>query len=107
MTHHADHDWTGHVAPFAVEDDANEVLEVLADRIVEKLAAKIAHPGEGDQEVFNRTEAAEFLRLKVSTLDKLTKDGKIAVNVATRKPLYLRESLLDFLRKSSVGGDRA
>jgi len=55
-----------------------------------------------DQQVFDRNEAAAFLRLKVSTLDKTAARGLIHPNRATRKPLYSREELLRFLRENTA-----
>lgn len=67
-----------------------ELLEIIKN-------SNSTHPRTETQDVFNRKEAAEFLRLKVSTLDKYVKAGRIKVNLATRRPLFTRQALLNFV----------
>ena len=67
--------------------------------------ALISSAGLQQQEVFDRAEAAEFLRIKVSTLDKLAKRNLIHPNITTRKPLYARGELLRFLRENTAALD--
>lgn len=59
----------------------------------------------GQQEIFDRKEAAAFLRIKVSTLDKLAKRGLIHPNIATRKPLYSREEMRRFMKGNTAALD--
>jgi len=51
------------------------------------------------KQVFNRKEASEYLRIKLTALWGLTKRGLLHPNRATGKPLYLREDLDKFMRE--------
>jgi excisionase family DNA binding protein len=51
--------------------------------------------------VFTRQEAAEALSISVRTLDRLTHNGKLKPNRATRRPLYARVELERFLKETS------
>jgi hypothetical protein len=55
--------------------------------------------GRATKEVFTRTEAAEHLRISLTTLHNLMKRGLLRPNRATGKPLFLREDLNRFLRE--------
>ena len=70
-----------------------DLTDVIKAAIVEVIGAQ--------QEVFDRKEAAAFLRIDASTLDKLRERGLIHPNIATRKPLYSREELLRFMRENA------
>ena len=76
-------------------------VETTSTRSLQANTSVIVDTGT-QREVFDRKEAATFLHIKVSTLDKLAKRGLIHPNIATRKPLYSREELLRFLRENTT-----
>jgi hypothetical protein len=55
------------------------------------------------KQVFDRKEAADFLGIKVSTLDKLASPSRklIFPSRATRKPMYYREELERYMRETT------
>jgi hypothetical protein len=53
------------------------------------------------QQVFNRAEAARFLRISPSELDKLRRLGLIRKSGASRRVTFTLEELLRYLRESS------
>jgi hypothetical protein len=53
------------------------------------------------QQVFNRAEAARFLRISPSELDKLRRLGLICKSGASRRVTFALEELLRYLRESS------
>jgi len=73
-----------------------ELKEIVKAAIIEVMGTV------AQQEVYDRKEAAAFLRVKVSTLDSLAKRGLIHPNIATRKPLYGREELRRFLQDNTT-----
>jgi hypothetical protein len=65
------------------------------EETVERQLARLRHLQ--DQEVFTRAEAAKFLHMSVSLLDKLVAQKRITPNRETRKPLFPRAELQRFL----------
>ena len=58
-----------------------------------------------DREILNKKEAAEFLRMSVSTLERLMKEGKIPyakINTTRRKVLFLKEDLIKWVKSKRV-----
>jgi DNA-directed RNA polymerase specialized sigma24 family protein len=90
MSHTAQQD-----APASVDGSANEasnsalVLDALRD-IQARLA--LAH-----RLAFTRTEAANVLGLRPSTIDQLVRRGLLRPNRATRRPLFSRAEIERFL----------
>ena len=68
----------------------------LVRLIDERVAVAI---GRATKEVFTRKEAADYLRISLTTLHDLTKRGLLRPNRATGKPLFLREDLNRFLHE--------
>ena len=76
-------------APF----DLAEIMALIDERITEAV-------GRATKEVYNRQEAADYLRIGLVTLWDLTRRGLLRPNRATGKPLYLREDLDHFMREN-------
>ncbi len=76
--------------------DQQDLKAIVKAAVVEVIGANL------HQEVYTRREAAVFLRMKVSTLDKLVKRQLIFPNTATRNPSYSREELLRFQRDNTT-----
>lgn len=58
-----------------------------------------------DKEIMSKKEAAEFLRISVSTLERLMRENKIPyakINKKRRKVLFLKEDLLKWVKSKRV-----
>ena len=51
---------------------------------------------------YTRTEAAQALGISPITIDRLTKRGLLIPSRATRRPLYSRTELEQFLRRTTA-----
>jgi DNA-directed RNA polymerase specialized sigma24 family protein len=93
-------DTTKQQGPASVEGSANEarnsalVLDALRD-IQARLA--LAH-----RLAFTRTEAAQALGIRPSTVDALVRRGLLHPNRATRRPLFSRVELERFLAGGAI-----
>lgn len=55
---------------------------------------------QSQREVFNKEEAADFLRLSVAQIDKLYRVGELKKAGNSRRVIFARDELLRYLRKS-------
>ena len=58
-----------------------------------------------ENEILSKKEAAQFLRISISTLDRLMKEKKIPyakINKKRRKVLFLKEDLLKWVKSKRV-----
>ncbi len=79
-----------------------EDLQVMMSNVVKKeLESLITHPHLGDdfkEELWDRKEAAAFLRISEQTLIKLVLEGRLIAQKSGRKYHFLKSSILNFLR---------
>jgi len=58
-----------------------------------------------DREIMSKKEAAEFLRISISTLERLMRENKIPyakINKTRRKVLFLKEDLISWVKRKRV-----
>ncbi len=58
-----------------------------------------------NNDILSKKEAAEFLRISISTLDRLMKENKIPyakINKTRRKVLFLKEDLIKWVKSKRV-----
>lgn len=77
-------------------------LQVMMSNVVKKeLETLITNPHLGDDfkdELWDRKEAAAFLRISEQTLIKLVLEGRLIAQKSGRKYHFLKSSILNFLR---------
>ena len=61
---------------------------------------------EGQKEVFSRKEAARFLSVSISFLEKLMREKKIPYSKINGKVLFMREDLIEWLKQNRVVSPR-
>ena len=55
-----------------------------------------------EREVMNKKEAAEFLRISVSSLERLIREKKIPYSKTNGRVLFLKKDLLKFVESKKV-----
>jgi len=75
----------------AVKQSISEAVEELIQELIE------------ERKVYNKEEAAEFCRLKVSALERYAfRNHEIAYSKAGKSAVFLRQDLLKFLEKRRI-----
>ena len=70
---------------------------------LQRVLAKFAFPAREEQQIFSKKEAAEFFKMKVSTLERYAfKKHEIAYGTSGKNAVFLRRDLLKFLEKRRI-----
>ena len=70
---------------------------------LQRLLAKLSFFASEDQQVLTKKEAAEFLKMNVSTLERYAfKKHEIAYSTSGKNAVFLRRDLLKFLEKRRI-----
>lgn len=76
---------------------------ILNVSILKRLLYEAVHQLHDEQQIFSKEEAADFLKVKVGTLERLAfKKNEIAYSKPGKCAVFLREDLLQFLAKRRI-----
>ena len=80
-------------------EDFKEIVQQVVKRELAELSNKIS-----EEEFLTRSEAAEFLKIGLTTLDKLRREKRLLPMKEGRNSYYLKSQLVDYRKSLLKGG---